>query len=100
MMPLDIRSDATCVLSRLAVSSDATAPTLFIILTNSVDPPLQSIASVSITCRGILHVVFVINNSTQRAYSWRIFLVFRDSESGKRLRLLALTERVSFHKVK
>ena len=91
MIPLDILLVATSVLS---LSSDATAPTLFIIRTNSVDPPLHSIASVSNTWKGMLHVLLVINSNTQTAYSCRMFLVFGLSESTKRLHLLSRTESV------
>ena len=43
----------------------------------------------------MLHVLLVINSNTHRAYSWRIFLVFRVSESINSVHLLSRTERVT-----
>lgn len=52
LTPRLIRVDTTDIASLLAVSMEATAPTLFIILTSSSDPPWHSMVSINSTCIG------------------------------------------------
>ena len=74
LTPRLIRVDTTDVASLLAVSMEATAPTLFMILTSSSDPPWHSMVSVSNTCRGMLHERLVVKRRTHIEYTCLITL--------------------------
>ena len=63
-IPSVTRLFTVCVARRLTVSKHAAAPSLFRIFTmclHGITPPVRR------TCRGALQVVFVQNNSTERA---------------------------------
>ena len=63
-IPFDMHLLTTCVARWLTVSKHAAAPSLFRILTNSCIPPWHNTVSVTTTCSGVLHAVFVQNRQS------------------------------------